>query len=440
MTVGAEPVSIGDIETKKVNMVITKDLSRLGRDYIMTGHYMERYFPEKRVRYISLLDGIDTGIESTANDITPFRAIMNDMYAKDISKKIKSVKHDKQQKGQFIGGKPVYGYKMHPTEKNKIVIDEAVAPIVRRIFAMALAGMSCRRIAMVLNEEGIPTPATYCGWQRRQKGPYSGLWSSERISDMLKNETYIGNMVQGKSVKISYKSQKCIKQEQSKWIVVENTHEPLVDKETFHKVRQLLNSRKYTRSRKYDFLLKGLIFCHECGYPLAVINRKTTTGEDRLFFVCRTYQRFTKAGVCTCHCIKEQVVTDAVIEKVREICQAYLQYAIHAVRNKISSLTNNLDKMYMDRLSGLLTETDFERMYQRMKIERTALEEKLKELERLKESPISSDTLSKELVQRFLQSAYTSRELLVSLIERIELTETKQIIIKFRFPELEAIS
>ena len=121
---------IGDIEAKKVNMVITKDLSRLGRDYIMTGHYMERYFPEKRVRYISLLDGIDTGVESTANDITPFRAIMNDMYAKDISKKIKSVKRDKQRKGQFIGGKPMYGYKMHPTEKNKIVIDEKVAPVV----------------------------------------------------------------------------------------------------------------------------------------------------------------------------------------------------------------------------------------------------------------------------------------------------------------------
>ena len=108
-------------------MVITKDLSRLGRDYILTGHYMERYFPEHRVRYISLLDGIDTGVDSTANDITPFRAIMNDMYAKDISKKISSVKHDKQRKGLFIGGKPVYGYKMHPTEKNKIVIDEAVA-------------------------------------------------------------------------------------------------------------------------------------------------------------------------------------------------------------------------------------------------------------------------------------------------------------------------
>ncbi len=385
---------IGDIETKKVNMVITKDLSRLGRDYIMTGHYMERYFPEHRVRYISLLDGIDTGVDSTANDITPFRAIMNDMYAKDISKKIKSVKRDKQRKGQFIGGKPMYGYKMHPTKKNKIVIDEEVAPVVRRIFALALSGMSCRKIATTLNEEGIPTPAIYCGWKvgnpgpytglwsserisemlknetyignmvqgrtgvdstanditpfraimndmyakdiskkiksvKRDKqrkgqfiggkpmygykmhptkknkivideevapvvrrifalalsgmscrkiattlneegiptpaiycgwkvgnpGPYTGLWSSERISEMLKNETYIGNMVQGRSVKISYKSQKCLRQSPENWVVVEGTHEPIIDPETFQKVQLLVNSRKHTRSRTYDFLL-----------------------------------------------------------------------------------------------------------------------------------------------------------------------------------------
>ena len=139
-------------------MVITKDLSRLGRDYILTGHYMERYFPEHRVRYISLLDGIDTGVDSTANDITPFRAIMNDMYAKDISKKISSVKHDKQRKGLFIGGKPVYGYKMHPTEKNKIVIDEAVAPVVRRIFGMALSGMSCGRMESAISLKAMVLP------------------------------------------------------------------------------------------------------------------------------------------------------------------------------------------------------------------------------------------------------------------------------------------
>ena len=278
---------IADIEAKKVNMVITKDLSRLGRDYIMTGHYMERYFPEHRVRYISLLDGIDTGVDSIANDITPFRAIMNDMYAKDISKKIKSVKRDKQRKGQFIGGKPVYGYKMHPTEKNRIVIDEEAAPVVRRIFGMALKGMSCRQIAAQLNAEGVPTPAAYAHLTVARPGPYTGLWSSERISDMLQNETYIGNMVQGRSVKISYKSKKCLRQSPENWVVVAGTHEPLIDPELFRKVRIMVSSRRRTRSRTYDFLLKGLIFCHECGYPLAVINRKNAKGEDVLYFVCR---------------------------------------------------------------------------------------------------------------------------------------------------------
>ena len=449
---------IGDIEAKKVNMVITKDLSRLGRDYIMTGHYMERYFPEKRVRYISLLDGIDTGVESSANDITPFRAIMNDMYAKDISKKIKSVKRDKQRKGQFIGGKPMYGYKMHPTEKNKIIIDEEVAPTVRRIFAMALSGVSCRQIATTLNEEGVLTPAVYCGWNMGRKGPYAGLWSSERISEMLQNETYIGNMVQGRTVKISYKSKKCLRQARENWVVVEGTHEPLIDAEIFQKVQMLVNSRKRTKSRTYDFLLRGLIFCHECGYPLAVINRKNAAGEERLFFICRTYQRFTKAGVCTCHSIKEKTVTDAVLAKVREVCEAYLDPAkllpiakeaisnadkascaeaeIQSLHSKIDSLTANLDKMYMDKLSGILSDDDFQRIYLKAKAQRSQLENQLKTLEQEKEAPVSKNDRAKELVQRFLESVPTNRELLFSLIERVELSEDKQIFIKFRFRQL----
>ena len=450
---------IADIEAKKVNMVITKDLSRLGRDYIMTGHYMERYFPEHRVRYISLLDGIDTGVDSTANDITPFRAIMNDMYAKDISKKIKSVKRDKQRKGLFIGGKPMYGYKMHPTERNKIIVDEEAACIVRRIFAMALSGVSCRQIARMLNAEGIPTPAVYCGWKMGQNSPFAGMWSSERISEMLRNETYIGNMVQGRTVKVNYKSKKCLKQAPENWVVVEGTHEPLVDVETFRKVRMLLDSRRHTRSRTYDFLLKGIIYCHECGYPLGVLNRKTRRGEDELYFVCRTYQRFTKDGVCTCHRIKEKTVTNAVIAKVREVCLDYLHPSellsiaekeleqarrknaledeIQTVQKKIDALTANLDRMYTDRLDGLLPEGDFQRIFTRIKLERVQLEEKRKGLELKKKSPVSQEDEAKALVQRFLETGGENRELMVSLIERIELTADKEIIIKFRFPELE---
>lgn len=450
-----------DIEAGKVNMVITKDLSRLGRDYIMTGHYMERYFPEKRVRYISLLDGVDTGVESSANDITPFRAIMNDMYAKDISKKIKSVKHDKQRKGEFIGGKPMYGYRMHPSEKNRIVIDEDAAPVVRRIFAMALAGTSCRQIALRLNEEGVLSPAAYAGLTLSCHGPYSGQWSSERITAMLKNETYIGNMVQGRTARISYKTKKCLRRQPEQWVVVEHTHEPLIDPETFRKVQLMVNSRRNTRSRTYDFLLKGLIFCHECGYPLAVMNRRNAAGEDRLFFVCRTYQRFTKAGVCSCHSIKEQTVTEAVIERTREVCEAYLnperlrpiaaaavaasgrvdgrEEELSALHARIDSMTAHLDRMYMDRLNGLLADVDFERLYRRIKAERTALEEKLRELEAQKKTPVPIEDRARELVQQFLHCAFTSRELLVSLIERIELTESKEIIIRFRFREPEAI-
>ena len=450
-----------DIEAGRVNMVITKDLSRLGRDYIMTGHYMERYFPEKRVRYISLLDGVDTGVESSANDITPFRAIMNDMYAKDISKKIKSVKHDKQRKGEFIGGKPMYGYRMHPSEKNRIVIDEDAAPVVRRIFAMALAGTSCRQIAVRLNEEGVLSPAAYAGLTLSCHGPYSGQWSSERITAMLKNETYIGNMVQGGTARISYKTKKCLRRQPQQWVVVEHTHEPLIDPETFRKVQLMVNSRRNTRSRTYDFLLKGLIFCHECGYPLAVMNRRNAAGEDRLFFVCRTYQRFTKAGVCSCHSIKEQTVTEAVIERTREVCEAYLnperlrpiaaaavaasgrldgrEEELSALHARIDSMTAHLDRMYMDRLNGLLADVDFERLYRRIKAERTALEEKLRELEAQKKNPVPIEDRARELVQQFLHCALTSRELLVSLIERIELTESKEIIIRFRFREPEAI-
>jgi len=266
-------------------------------------------------------------------------------------------------------------------------------------------------------------------------------------------------MVQGRSVKISYKSKKCLKQAPENWVVVEGTHEPLIDAESFRKVRMLVNSRKHTRIRTYDFLLKGLIFCHECGYPLAVLNRKNAAGEDVLYFVCRTYQRFTKAGVCTCHSIKEKTVTDAVVTKVREVCEAYLnpvellpvaekameeahraeshEAELQTLRGKIDSLTGNMDKMYMDKLSGLLAEADFERIYQRVKLEQVGLEERLKDLERQKESPIPKEDRAKELVQRFIDSACTSRELLVSLIERVELTEDKQIIIKFRFKQLE---
>ena len=443
------------IESKRVNMVITKDLSRLGRDYIMTGYYMERFFPEKKVRFISLLDGIDTGVESTANDITPFRAIMNDMYAKDISKKIKSVKRDKQRKGEFIGGKALYGYKMHPTEKNKIVIDEEAAKVVRCIFRLARSGMSCRQIAMRLNEEGILTPAKYAGLAVSDKSIYSGKWSSERISDMLQNETYIGNMVQGRRVKVNYKSKKCIKNARENWIVVENTHEAIIDKDTFQKVKMLIESRRHIRSRKYDFLLKGLIYCHECGYPLAVINRKNKKGEDTLYFVCRTYQRFAKDGACKGHILREKLVTDAVIEKVRKVCFQYFKeenfitlaekmiekaeeadktkVILQSYQEKMESLNKKFDKIYLDKINGILTDYDYRRIAEKIISEREKTEIKIAELNKVLQSPVDKEEKARILTRKFLCTAFLQRGFLMRMIERVELTQDKEILIRFRF-------
>jgi len=451
---------IADIEDNKINMVVTKDLSRLGRDYIQTGHYMERYFPERQVRYISLLDGIDTGVESTANDITPFRAIMNDMYAKDISKKIKSVKHDKQKKGLFIGGKAVYGYKLSETEKNKIEIDEEAAAVVRRVFAVAASGESCRQIAGRLNEDRVPTPSAYAGLKQMSNAKYTGLWSSERISDMLQNPTYVGDMAQGKTKRISYKTKKCVRMKKQQWQVVQNTHEPIVQREVFNKVAMLLESRKKTRCRKYDYLLKGIIRCHECGYPLAVVNRPNAKGEDTLYFICRTYQRYSKGRQCTCHSVKVKTVTDAVMEQVAKVCRQYLSVSelekaaekklnelektgenktdIERLCGRISSLTASLDKMYMDKLSGVLDEEDFTRVYKRIKEERAALEEKkLRLLAEEKKTPQEKQRQIKALAQSFVNAKKSNRELIVSLIDRVELTEKKQVSIYFRFRQME---
>ncbi len=314
-----------DIEAGNVNMVITKDFSRLGRDRIAFGYYTEKYFPEHDVRYIAVADNYDN-INGCNDQTAAFKSLMNEALAADTSRKVAHVKHFKQKQGLFIGGKAPYGYKKSPTQKNVIVIDENVADIVRRIFSLAAEGISCRQIAMTLNEENIPTPAQYARLNIKTDSPFSGKWSSERIGEMLKNEVYIGNMVQGRVRKASYKSKKIIKIPREEWAVVENTHEAIIDKKTFEKANELIQSRTRTRYRTYDYPLKGLVTCKECGYPLATIKRKLAGNKDVLYFVCRTYQRFTKLHECTCHCVRVKDVENAVITEVRKVCETYLSY------------------------------------------------------------------------------------------------------------------
>ena len=280
---------------------------------------------------------------------------------------------------------------------------------------------------------------------------------------MLQNEVYIGNMVQGRSQKISYSSKKCRKIPREDWIVVENTHEPIIDRESFEKVAMLIASRKFTRSRTYEYLLKGIIICHECRYPLGVINRKLAGNREMLYFICRTYQRFTKYETCTCHCVRVDDVTNVVLEQIHRVCRQYSEQLnleqitdkaqkmlreekrrqgkdIAGTKARLVEIQSKIDKSYEDRLSGIVDEEVFQRVYQKLKDEQTALRKKLQKLERSDHEIELDKAKVKALVERFLNAEEYSKELIVSLIDRIELTKEKEILIYFKFKELDVAS
>ena len=248
------------------------------------------------------------------------------------------------------------------------------------------------------------------------------------------------------------------------WKIVENTHPPIIDRAVFEKVGMLIESRKSTRSRTYDYLLKGIIICHECQHPLAVMNRPNAKGEDCLFFVCRTYQRFTKYERCTCHSIKEETVTNAVMEQVASICKQYLHYLdynelaneaqemylrerqqqekdVILLKQKLETVIAKIDKVYDDRLSNIIDDEVYKRAYERLKEEQNTLQHKIKALEDDdSNSEVFDQRRIRQLVERFLNAKEYSRELIVSLIDRVELTENKEVIIFFKFKELEMFS
>lgn len=230
---------INDIEKKKINMLITKDLSRLGRDYIKTGYYIEDYFPRKNIRYISILDGIDTYENTTSNELAPFKALFNDMVSKDTSKKIKSILRNKKEQGLFLGSKAPYGYKKDKNNKNKLIINKEESLIVKKIFKLAIEGKSNLSIANYLNDEKISSPS-------------NGKWSSSSIYNILKNEEYTGCLISNVWTSISYKNRKRIKRNKEEWIIIKNTHPKIIDEKTYKLANE--NKQRLRKINKKDYL------------------------------------------------------------------------------------------------------------------------------------------------------------------------------------------
>lgn len=447
---------IKDIELGKINMVITKDMSRLGRDYIGTGNLIEKYFPEHNVRYIAITDNIDTFLDSSNNDIAPFKAIMNDMYAKDISKKIKSSLKAKQKEGKWVGSKTPFGYIKDPNNKNHLIIEEEQAHIVKRIYNMCLDGLSFYKISKELTNEGIKTPAQYYEykWRSNYNCKY-GVWHSKTIYDILTNRIYTGDTVQNKRTKVNYKIKKIIKNKPSQYIVVENTHEAIIDKEMFYEVQKRIPKNVGRSEKKETHLLDGLLYCGDCGHRISIGPRRKK--DNRCYTICNYYRTYIKQKLCTAHSNNYDDLEELILKLLKINCLKYIdskkikkdtlnkfknkeninnQKEIKIIKQSINQLIKNLDTIYLDKINKVINQKQFIRIKDKLEKEIQIKQNKLDTLIKIdiiNKNNNSKDKTINEYINNFITMNNISRELIVNLIEKIEIYKDKRINIVLTF-------
>ncbi len=405
---------IEDIESRNVNCVITKDQSRLGRNHLESGFYMEVYFPEHNVRYIAVTDNVDT-LNSSTLDIAPFRNLLNDMYAQDVSKKIKSALLTRQQQGQFLGTKAPYGYMKDPDDKHHLIIDERYAPVVRKIFQMSIDGYGIHRIRDYLISEKIPRPVyaacesigSYERYISDDESVYQ--WSEGGVRDILRNPVYAGHIRGQKRPKISHKSSKRKSVSAAGTFVVKNMHEPIIEPEKWELVQRLIDSRRHERKReKFDNIFCGLLRCADCGYALTLCSANRTKREniiDMLGYQCSSYRTYGKKK-CTQHWVEARDLYDSVLDDIRkqadkaladdekmiaEIISKLDTRAAENIKNtekelrKAKTRLTELDKLYAvlyeDKVSGNISERNFRQLSTAYETEQIELERKICEYE-----------------------------------------------------------
>ena len=259
---------LADVEAGRINTVLTKDLSRLGRDQIGTMYYYQIYFPQRRVRYIAVSEGIDTGVGGSGELILPFLAAANDFYTADISRKVRTALEVRKRSGRFIGAQPPMGYRKDPETPGRLIPDPETGPVIGLLFRTFLSCGSVSGTARALTAGGIPTPSQY------KKGPQSrfpGLWSGTMVRRVLTNPTYAGHLTQNRARKVGYKVEKRVTLPREDWIVVPNTHQPLVSQQVFDRAQELLAVRSYAPQTGSGHLLTGLAFCGGCGSPMTYV-------------------------------------------------------------------------------------------------------------------------------------------------------------------------
>ena len=442
------------MEQGKVATLITKDLSRLGRNYIEVGNYTEILFPRWNVRYIAINDNYDS-LYSEGNELAPFKNLFNEWFARDTSKKIRAVLKAQAERGERVSTQIPYGYKKDPDVKGHLLIDEETAPVVRMIFDLCAAGNGPKIIANILREKKILKPTVY---RYRQIGSYGCItdtediygWNDRTVAGILDNEVYLGHTVNCKTTVASYKDKRKLERPESEWLRFENTHEAIIDQATWDIVRKVRAGKRRRTSMGDLNKYNGLLCCSDCGSKLYFV-RGTTIKPENYSFICSRYRKHMGEEQCTPHSIKEVVLDEIILEEIRKAtyyARAKTKEFVEFINKKSSSenrreltvKTNELSKLekrntelnalfkrlYEDNVLGKITNEQFRMLSDGYNAEQRTIADQIPILQKQIEDLKASSTN----VERFvtISNKYTdlqdlTPEILRTFIDKIVIHE-----------------
>lgn len=455
-----------DMKKGKINSVIVKDLSRLGRNYIEVGNYIEQIFPLYNIRFIAVNDMIDSfkNPDSTNTIIVPFKNLINDEYCRDTSIKIRTALDTKKKKGEFVGAFAPYGYIKDRLDKHKLIIDKESAEIVKNIFNWYVyEGIGKISICHKLNDLGILNPTGYKKIKQKQNYKNYGIqgdkynWTPSTIRNILKNEVYIGNTVQGKRKSKSYKIHKVEKVSKDDWIRVENTHKGIIDKATFEKAQDL-NQKEIRTSPKEQItsIWAGLIKCNECQMAMNKKSSTNKTGKKYEYYICSTYRKKSNK-LCTKHTIKTEKIYETILKLINMYIKKYvdinevtkeaekfnnnknfdgIESLILEKENEIKRITNYKQSLYEDWKNEDITKEEYTEYKNKYNLKQKLIEKNISQLKEEKKENKKENNLLKELKEKNQISKLT-RNIISELIQYIYVKEDGSLRIKFNYKSCE---
>ena len=445
---------LNDIENKKINMVITKNLARLGRNYIETGEYIEKYFPDHRVRYIAILDRVDNFEDSVSNEFIPIKSVFNEKHCKDTSISVKKTKRRKMQEGLYCCNTAPFGYKKDPDNPGKLIIDETSSKTVKLMFELKDKGYTYKEITEYLEKNNYKTPAEYMQIRGHEHLKDKNVWRMSSVKRIICNEVYLGNCIRGKTQNISYKSKKRVHIKRTDRIITQNTHEAIIDEEMFYRIH---NTKKFGLEKEYTThseLLRDFIYCKECGKKL--IFKKS---RNKTYIYCRNNGENIKLCCNDCkleYSIIEDKIFEYIINMYKEYFQSskladniYKKYGERILKNldlKLKELEDEnsrirfkINSLYTQRLSSTITEDEYKERYKLLSEKRKEVAEGiLKYQEEIKNKQHELKTLNQKrtILKKIskLEKKDFNKVNMSDLISKIEIFK-KDIYVYFNFFE-----